>query len=58
MPGLTGVDRPAPVRYWSAADMQARWHLTGEMLWSAIVEDGSVPYPDMWLDGAPGWRAT
>ncbi|WP_280421156.1 hypothetical protein [Nocardia carnea] len=57
-PGLPALKRPEPVRYWNTTEMQERWHVTTETLWLAIAEDGSIPAPDMWLAGTPGWRAT
>ncbi|WP_432919830.1 hypothetical protein [Nocardia sp. CA-290969] len=47
--GLTGVDRPEPVRYLSITEMVAIWHLPRALLWEAILVRESIPPPAIWL---------
>lgn len=48
--------RPDPVQYWDIAEMQRRYRgLRGELLWVCLVEDGTVRWPDVWVDSRPGW---
>jgi hypothetical protein len=48
--------RPDPVQYWDLPEMRRRHAgMRGELLWACLVEDGTVRWPDVWVDSRPGW---
>ncbi|WP_280245812.1 hypothetical protein [Nocardia abscessus] len=47
--------RPDPVSYWDLTEMQRRHGgMRGEEIWLCLM-DGTLRWPDIWVDERPGW---
>ncbi|MEV0367488.1 hypothetical protein [Nocardia fusca] len=48
--------RPDPVQYWDLPEMQRRHAgMRAELLWTCLVVDGTIRWPDVWVDSHAGW---
>lgn len=48
--------RPDPVQYWDLAEMRRRHAGMGsDLFWTCLVVDGTIRWPDVWVDSHAGW---